>query len=87
MLCSDPPNAAFTVVAALSVTTHVLVPVQPPFHPAKLNVLPGVAVKVIGMPLAKLAEHVVGQSMPLGLLVTVPVPAPDIVTVRTEDGT
>jgi hypothetical protein len=37
--------------------------------------------------LAKLAEHVVGQLIPLGLLVTVPVPAPDIVTTRDDDGT
>jgi hypothetical protein len=37
--------------------------------------------------LAKLAEQVVGQLIPLGLLVTVPVPAPDEVTVSADEGT
>jgi hypothetical protein len=75
-------------VAAFNVTAHVVLPLQPPpLHPVKLNVLLGVAVKVICVPLAKLAEQVAGQLMPLGVLVTVPVPAPDVVTVRVEDGT
>jgi hypothetical protein len=69
------------------VTTQVLIPLQPPLHPPKLNVLPGVAVRVSWVPLAKLAEQVVGQLIPLGLLVTAPVPGPDIVIVRTEEGT
>jgi hypothetical protein len=42
---------------------------------------------VICVPLAKLEEQIVGQLMPLGLLVTAPVPIPDSVTVRGDDGT
>jgi hypothetical protein len=42
---------------------------------------------VTGVPLAKLAEQAVGQLIPLGLLVTEPVPIPEFVIVSAEDGT
>jgi hypothetical protein len=71
-----------TVVAAVIVTTQVLVPVHPPpLQPVNVEPVVGVAVNVIGVPLGKLAEQVGWQLMPAGLLVTVPVPAPDSVTV------
>jgi hypothetical protein len=48
--------------------------------------LAGVAVKVIFVLLGKVAVHVVGQLIPAGVLVTVPVPAAGEVTVNWDDG-
>jgi hypothetical protein len=42
----------------------------------------GAAVKVTTVPLENEAEHLLPQAMPAGALVTVPVPLPDLVTVR-----
>jgi hypothetical protein len=76
-----PLNAAVMLALDESVIAHVLVPVQdPPLHPVKNCPDPGVAVSVTAVFGAKLAEHVVGQLIPAGLLVTVPVPVS--VTVR-----
>jgi hypothetical protein len=47
---------------------------QAPPYPWNWKPEPGAAVKVIFVPGAKLAEQLVGQLMPAGLLVTVPVP-------------
>ena len=75
-------KVAITVVAALSVTVHVPVPEQPPpLQPVKVEPAAGVAVKVTAAPLANAEEHVAPQEIPAGLLVTVPVPAPDLLTV------
>jgi len=73
------------VVAALSVTVQVPVPEQPP--PLQLlNVDPtaGAAVKVTAVPLEYVAAQVAPQEMPAGLLVTVPIPAPVLLTVRVK---
>jgi len=76
---------AVTVVAALSVTVQVPVPEQPPpLQPEKLEPVAGVAVKVIAVPLVYEAAHVVPHEMPAGALVTAPVPAPDLLTVRVK---
>jgi hypothetical protein len=70
-----PLNAAETFVAAVTVTVQALVPEQPPpFHPPKYWPEPAVAVSVTCVLGAKSAEHVPGQLIPAGLLVTVPVP-------------
>ncbi len=70
-------NVAVTVVVAVSVTAQESVPPQPPpLHPAKVEPVAGVAVSVTSVPLAKVAEQVVPQLMPAGLLVTVPLPVP-----------
>jgi hypothetical protein len=74
-------NVAVTVVAAVGVTVHVPVPVQPPVHPANVEPAAGIAVNVTEVPLVKLAVHVVPQLMPEGVLVTVPVPVPAVCTV------
>ena len=80
-------NVAVTVAAALSVTAQVPVPVQlPPLQPVKVEPAAGVAVRVIAVPLANDAVHVAPQEMPAGLLVTVPLPAPVLETVRTNVG-
>jgi hypothetical protein len=67
-------NVAVTVVLDVRVTVHVLVPVQAPDQPTNVEPVLGVAVNITGVPLAKLALHVVPQLMPEGLLVTVPGP-------------
>src|SRR5437879_11958753 len=59
----------------------------PPLQPEKVEPAVGVAVKVTAVPLANGAEHVAPQATPAGLLVTVPAPAPALVTVRVKDCT
>src|SRR5207245_624798 len=74
---------AFTACAALIVTTQVPVPLHPaPLQPVNTEPLAGAAVKVTDVPLANEALHVAPQSMPAGLLVSVPLPLPVFVTVR-----
>ena len=78
-------KVAVTASAALIVTEHVPVPVQPsPLQPANVDPVAGAAVSTTTCPLVKLAEHVVPQLIPAGLLVTVPVPVPSLVTVRVS---
>jgi len=70
-------NVAVTEVALVRVTTHVLVPEQPPpDHPPNAEPAFAVAVSVTAVPLAKLAVHVVPQVMPAGVLLTDPAPVP-----------
>lgn len=71
---------------ALSVTTQVgLLPQLPPFQPAKVELLAAVAVSVIEVPGLKLALQVCPQLMPVGSLVTLPVPEPLRPTVSTGE--
>jgi hypothetical protein len=77
----DVLNVAVTEVAAVSVRLQFAVPVHAPDHPANVEPVVAVAVRTTGVPLAKLALHVVPQLMPEGLLVTVPVPVPALCTV------
>jgi hypothetical protein len=71
-------NVAVTVGLPTMATVHdELGPLQPaPLNPLKVDPFVGVAVSVTVMPVAKSAAHVPGQEIPLGLLVTVPVPLP-----------
>jgi len=64
---------------------HVAVPVQAPDQPAKALLVPGVSLSVTCVFWLKLAEQVVGQLIPAGVLVTVPAPAPAIVTLTWND--
>jgi hypothetical protein len=80
-------KVAVTEVAPLIVTVQVVaVPEQPPpFQPEKVEPDAGAAVKVTAVPLVKEVEQVVPQEMPAGELVTVPLPAPALVTVRANE--
>jgi hypothetical protein len=55
---------------------HVLFPAHTPVHPANVLLASAVAVNVTCVLFAKLVLHVPGQLIPLGLLVTLPVPTP-----------
>jgi hypothetical protein len=73
-------NVGVTVVLASRVSAQVPLPVQRPDHPAKVVPAAGAAVNTTCVPLGKSAEQVPGQSIPAGLLVTVPVPVPVLCT-------
>src|SRR3989454_581391 len=78
-------KVAVTVVAAETVTTQVAVPLHPPpLHPTNSEPPPGAAVSVTTAPLTKRAEQVSPQVIPTGLLTTVPVPDPALVTVSAN---
>lgn len=81
---TDVLKVAVTASAALMVTLQVPVPEQAPLQPAKVDPVAGVAVRVTTVPLLKLALQVPGQVMPLGLLLTVPVPVPARVTLKAK---
>jgi hypothetical protein len=76
-------KSAVTEPAAFIVTAQVPVPLHPPpLQPVKLDPLDADAVKVTLVLASKLAEQVAPQLIPAGLLVTVPVPLPALVTLR-----
>ena len=57
-------------------------PEQAPVHPANCEPVAGLAVSVMDVLAGKVALQVLPQLMPLGVLVTDPVPVPSLVTVR-----
>jgi hypothetical protein len=74
-------KAAVTVVANVMGMVQVPVPEQPPpLQPVKVEPAAAAAVRVTEV--VKPAEQVKPQSMPAGVLVTVPLPLPAGVTVR-----
>ena len=76
---------AVTDVATLIVTVQVPVPEQPPpLQPVNVEPAAGVAVNVTTAPLVNDAEQVVPQLIAAGVLVTVPVPLPPLVTVSAK---
>jgi hypothetical protein len=74
-------NFAPTEVAAFMVTLHVVVPLQPPDHPPNDALVAGAAVSVTTVPAGNVATQVVPQLIPEGLLVMLPPPVPEVVTV------
>jgi hypothetical protein len=63
------------------VTEQADVPLHPPDHPEKVALDAGAALRVTSVPAEKPAVHVDPQLMPEGLLVMLPPPVPDVVTV------
>jgi hypothetical protein len=72
---------AVTERAWLIVTSHAPVPAHAPDQPANVEHELGVAVSVTAVPASYVAWQVAPQSMPAGLLVTAPAPAPAFETV------
>jgi hypothetical protein len=76
---------AVTVVAAVSVRVQEPVPEQPPpLQPVKMEPEAAVTVKVTAVLLENFAKHLLPQLIPLGELVTVPVPVPVLLTVSVK---
>ncbi len=72
------------VTVALWVSEQGPVPAQSPLHPAKTDPGSGAAVRVIVLPWGNCPLHVARQPIPAGLDVTVPVPAPALLTVTVK---
>ena len=74
-----------TAVAPLSVTAHVPVPLHAPPQPANVEPAAAAAFSVTNVPEGKLAlldVQAAAQLSPAGVLVTLPLPVPDLVSVR-----
>ena len=70
-----------------SATVQVPLPAHaPPLHPRKTDPAAAVALNVIDVPLLYVATHVAPQFSPVGELVTVPDPPPDLTTVMVFCG-
>ena len=79
-------KVAVTCSDALTVIVQVrVVPVHAPAHPAKVELLAGVAVSVTEVPGAKPALHDCPQLMPEGVLATLPLPVPLKATASTGE--
>jgi hypothetical protein len=75
---------AVTACAALIVTVQVPVPVQFPLQPVKVDPPVAVAVSTTCVPTAKLSVQTAGHVIPAGVLATLPVPVPAMLTVRSS---
>src|SRR5947208_11103229 len=75
-------NVAVTVVAAVMVTTHGPVPEHPPpLQPVNVETGAGVGVQITAEVYSYGAEHAAPHVIPVGTLVTAPVPVPVRATV------
>lgn len=74
-------KVAVTFLFASMVSVHVDVPVHAPLHPVKEEPELAAAVKTTDVPALYAFVQVSPQLIPEGLLVTVPEPVPDFVTV------
>jgi len=74
-------KVAVTDSAAVMVTVQAPVPVQAPLQPIKVEPVAAAAVKVTEVPSHMVSEQSEPQSIPVPD--TVPVPVPDLVTVRS----
>src|SRR5690242_13938654 len=79
-------KVAVTAWLAVMETMQVPVPEQAPLQPTKVEPELAAAVSVTDWPLPKWAEHTLGQLMPAGLLLTVPLPVPARLTVSGKLG-
>ena len=80
-------KVAEQAVAALSVTVLLeLVPAQAPPQPPKNEPAEGTSLSVADELWGNCAEHVAPQTMPLGALMTTPVPCPALLTLSPTWG-
>ncbi len=79
-------KVAVTDSAAVTVTLQLAAPVHAPDQLVKALFVPGVSLSVTLVFCGKVAEHIVGQLIPAGLLVMVPVPVPAMVTAIVKLG-
>jgi hypothetical protein len=77
-------KVAVTASVADIVTLQPPVPLQAPLQPAKVDPAAAVWVSTTTVPLVKLALQVLGQLIPVGLLLTEPVPVPPSVTLSAK---
>ena len=78
---ADELNVAVTDWFCVIETVHVvLLPVQAPLHPENVDPALGEAVRMTEVPLVKEALQVLPQFIPVGELVTVPLPVPALLT-------
>ena len=76
-------TVAVTLCAALMVSVHVPVPLQPPpLQPVKVDPAMGDAASTTEVPEPKVAEQLEPQLMPVGELATAPLPVTALVTVK-----
>ena len=79
------PKVAVTVCSADIVTVQVPVPEQPPpLQPLKVLPTAGVAVSITLLFEVKFFAQTVPQSIPVGLLITVPTPLPVLITLKEK---
>jgi hypothetical protein len=74
-------KVADTVVFAFIVTLQAPVPLHPLVHPPNVDVDPGASVSATTVPDGNVVWQVVPQLIPVGLLVMVPPPVPELCTV------
>src|SRR5215469_3281349 len=80
-------KVAVTLRAWVILTVQVPVPLHPsPLQPVKVEPLAGAAVSVTLVPRSKGALQVLSQFTPVGVLITVPLPVPPVLTVRVNAG-
>src|SRR5512139_3914011 len=75
-------KVAVTTLAASIVSVHGPVPVHAPLQRVSMAPVLAVAVKVTTVPTANVSLQPAPQSMPAGLLVTLPLPLPIVATVN-----
>jgi hypothetical protein len=83
----DGATLKVAVTVAFLVREQRPVPAQSPLHPAKTDPGSGAAVRFTVLPRGNLPLHVARQSIPAGLDVTVPMPAPTMPTVTVRFAT
>jgi hypothetical protein len=81
------PKFATTARFAFRVTVQEPVPAQAPLQPVNAEPAAGVAARVTTVPALNDVEQLVPQLIPAGVLVTVPVPVPDLLTFIVSVGT